>query len=123
MIDEKKLIQDRPEFLNEQQDISLQNEKGGYNKGWNDCLNRFIDIIDTQPKIDWISVDERLPEIDRCVLVSYKSTMTWDKKIYADQIAILREDGWHWWDELETKVENEIVAWWPLSEPYKGETE
>ena len=62
MIDEKKLIQDRPEFLNEQQDISMQNEKGGYNKGWNDCLKRFIDIIEEQPKVgEWIPVEERLP--------------------------------------------------------------
>lgn len=63
MIDEKKLIQDRPEFLNEQQDISMQNEKGGYNKGWNDCLKTFLDIIKDQQKVgEWIPVEERLPK-------------------------------------------------------------
>lgn len=29
------------------------------------------------------------------------------------------EKNFYWWDELETKVKNEIVAWQPLPEPYE----
>ena len=51
MIDEKVLLQSRPEALNDKMDMDLQNQKGGYNNGWNDCLFMFIDIIKKQPKV------------------------------------------------------------------------
>ena len=63
MINEKVLLQSRPEALNDMMDLDLQNQKGGYNNGWNDCLFMFIDIIKKQPKVgEWIPVSERLPE-------------------------------------------------------------
>lgn len=61
MIDEKVLLQSRPEALNDKMDMDLQNQKGGYNNGWNDCLFMFIDRIKKQPKVgEWIPVTERL---------------------------------------------------------------
>lgn len=51
MIDEKVLLQSRPEALNDKMDMDLQNQKGGYNNGWNDCLFMFIDRIKKQPKV------------------------------------------------------------------------
>lgn len=131
MIDREQALEiiDKHDFFNDRAGRELWNDKPKEIQD-EDIRNAHEDYVAlreyvlNQPKVgEWIPVDERLPEIDRCVLVSYKSTMTWDKKIYADQIAIIREDGWHWWDELETKVENEIVAWRPLPEPPKGETE
>lgn len=117
MIDEKKLIEELRKYADELITIRGEIELG------NGVL-KAISIVKEQPEVgEWIPCGERLPETDKCVFVSYRSAIKCDKKIYADQIAIIREDGWHWWDELETKVENEIVAWWPLPEPPKGETE
>lgn len=126
MIDEKELIKSLEDLTDEYRDRLAKAEIKEHKNFLNGVIGTLIDvtnIIHRQPKIDWISVDERLPEPDKCVLVSYKSVMKWDKEVYSDQIAIIREDGWHWWDELETKVENEIVAWRPLPEPPKGKTE
>lgn len=78
MIDEKVLLQSRPEALNDKMDMDLQNQKGGYNNGWNDCLFMFIDIIKRQQKVgEWIpfTFDEEgvlnceLPDIDEDILV------------------------------------------------------
>lgn len=111
MIDEKKLIESVKAY-----------KELGLGRNLHSIADTIIEIIESQPKVgEWIPCSERLPKQDECVLVSYRSFMVWDKDIYSDKIAIIREDGWHWWDELETKVENEIIAWQPLPEPYKGE--
>ena len=112
MIDEKKLIQDRPEFLNEQQDISMQNEKGGYNKGWNDCLKTFLDIIKDQPKVgEWIPVEERLPEIFENVLIYTKSGHY--------HIGAYFEERKRWWLGVYWEDSDFILAWQPLPEAYE----
>lgn len=83
MIDEKLLLQSRPEALNDKMDMELQNQKGGYNNGWNDCLFYFIDIIKKQPKIcEWIPVSERLPE------KKYESTLFAEAVAHCDKIVI-----------------------------------
>lgn len=106
MIDEKKLMSH----------IEKQYREWGEEYDAEQILGDIEDF----PKVgEWIPCSERLPEINECVLISYRSLMKWDKEIYSDQIAIRREDGWHWWDELETKVKNEIVAWQSLPEPYE----
>lgn len=124
MIDEKELIKSLEDLTDGYRDKLAKAETKEHKNFLNGVIGTLIDvtnIVHRQPKIDWTPVDERLSEPDKCVLVSYKSVMEWDKEVYSDQIAIIREDGWHWWDELETKVENEIIAWQPLPEPYKGE--
>lgn len=71
MIDEKLLLQSRPEALNDKMDMDLQNQKGGYNNGWNDCLFMFIDIIKKQPKVgEWI--DEKTEIKQESNLEHYK---------------------------------------------------
>ena len=116
MIDEKKLIEE----LNKQKHILTFEDSNPIDEGFNLGIDRSIQLISSQPKVGgWILCSERLPKPDECVLVSYRSLMVWNKDIYSDQIAIIREDGWHWWDELETKVENEIVAWMYLPKPYE----
>ena len=88
MIDEKLLLKSRPEALNDKMDMELQNQKGGYNNGWNDCLFYFIDIIKRQPKVgEWIpfTFDEEgvlnceLPDIDEDILV-WDMDGTFDKE-------------------------------------------
>lgn len=118
MIDEKVLLQSRPEALNDKMDMDLQNQKGGYNNGWNDCLFMFIDIIKKQPKVsEWIPVSERLPEPPRenqeldyslldVYLVSinegYPLRAFWDGKNFGDGMFKL-----------------DVKAWMPLPKPYE----
>lgn len=126
MIDEKELIKSLEDLTDEYRYKLAKAESREHKNFLNGIIGTLIDVtnmVHRQTKIDWILADERLPENDECVLVSYRSIMKWDKKIYADQIAIRREDGWHWWDGFETEVKNEIVAWQPLPESPKGETE
>lgn len=125
MINEKVLLQSRPEALNDMMDLDLQNQKGGYNNGWNDCLFMFIDIIKKQPKVgEWIpfTFDEEgilnceLPDIGERILVSDAECMYDDESIWIDS-----------WDspdcgiyELESGEDLKGLAWMPLPNPYKG---
>lgn len=118
MIDEKLLLQSRPEALNDKMDMELQNQKGGYNNGWNDCLFYFIDIIKKQPKVcEWIPVSERLPEppseyqeLDNSPFDLYLVSINeghsviafWDGKNFGDGMFKL-----------------DVKAWMPLPKPYK----
>lgn len=123
MIDEKVLLQSRPEALNDKMDMNLQNKKGGYNNGWNDCLFMFIDIIKKQPKVcEWIPVTEKLPEpvnedsesdlnIFDVYLVSIGGENNprralWDGRCFCDAMYRILLD---------------VKAWMPLPAPYKGE--
>lgn len=114
MIDEKVLLQSRPEALNDKMDMDLQNQKGGYNNGWNDCLFMFIDCIKKQPKVgEWIPFtfdDEgvlncELPDVGEEILVS-------------DGDSVWRDS----WCEAYKKYEFiKDSAWMPLPipKPYK----
>lgn len=117
MIDEKVLLQSRPEALNDKMDMELQNQKGGYNNGWNDCLFYFIDIIKMQPKVgEWIpfTFDEEgvlnceLPDVDEEILVSDGDSVWQDTWCEADE-------GY----ELESGIEIEGLAWMHLPKPHK----
>ena len=117
MIDEKVLLQSRPEALNDKMDMDLQNQKGGYNNGWNDCLFTFIDIIKKQPKVgEWIpfTFDEEgilnceLPDVDEEILVSDGDSVWQDTWCEADE-------GY----ELYSDVEIEDLAWRQLPKPYE----
>lgn len=117
MIDEKVLLQSRPEALNDMMDMDLQNQKGGYNNGWNDCLFYFIDIIKKQPKVgEWIpfTFDEEgalncpIPEANEKMLVTDGKRVWQDMRIGYDGYAF----GCHC--ELYG-----ILAWMPLPKPYK----
>lgn len=58
MIDQKKLIEERPEWLNPD---CVGSEE--YNKGWNACNKYWCNTIKRQPKVgEWIPVEEQFPE-------------------------------------------------------------
>ena len=68
----------------------------------------------------WISVNEKLPEHDVPVLVTYISYI--DKKPYSDGVATwsLELNGYNggWlWSLDDSEVEVEITHWMPLPEP------
>lgn len=128
MIDEKVLLQSRPEALNDKMDMELQNQKGGYNNGWNDCLFYFIDIIKRQPKVgEWIpfTFDEEgvlnceLPDIDEDILVSDAECMYDDESIWIDSFD--SPDCCIY--ELKSGNELDGLAWMPLPKPYKEKLE
>lgn len=58
LIDEKELINERPENLNPNMNDDI---KSAYNKGWNACNSEWISLIDAQPtaydideKVKWL---------------------------------------------------------------------
>lgn len=137
MIDEKVLLQSRPEALNDKMDMDLQNQKGGYNNGWNDCLLMFIDRIKKQPKVgEWIPVTERLPGEHDSVFADLYGTDKWNSKLwrtvsnrvlvtikYDDGSRIVKEsytcDGK--WAAEKRSINCKVVAWMPLPKPMKEE--
>lgn len=137
MIDEKVLLQSRPEALNDKMDMDLQNQKGGYNNGWNDCLFMFIDIIKKQPKVgEWIPVTERMPEEHDSIFAKFYETdvvndMLWRTRSKEVLVTIEYENGARtvksshttdgkWWIEKKTTLSKfKVIAWMPMPEPYK----
>lgn len=124
MIDEKKLIEERPEWLNPD---CVGNEE--YNKGWNDCNKYWCNTIKRQPKVgEWIPCSERLPELHRVDMQSSgEYYMISDSVIITDGESIgltkyeVDDDDRKGWLECEFEGNEDVVAWMPLPEPYKGE--
>lgn len=124
MIDEKKLIEERPEWLNPD---CAGNEE--YNKGWNACNKYWRNTIKRQPKVgEWIPCSERLPELHRVDMQSSgEYYMISDSVIITDGESIgltkyeVDDDDRKGWLECEFEGNEDVVAWMPLPEPYKGE--
>lgn len=136
MINEKVLLQSRPEALNDMMDLDLQNQKGGYNNGWNDCLFMFIDIIKKQPKVgEWIPVSERLPEEHDSIFAKLYGTDKWDSRLLHRTVSnrvlvtVKRDDGTKFvkeshtsdgeWADEKKCIDCKVVAWMKMPEPYK----
>lgn len=128
MIDEKVLLQSRPEALNDKMDMELQNQKGGYNNGWNDCLFYFIDIIKRQQKVgEWIPFKMK----DGFILCQIKTEDGFlngqipnvGEKILVTDGKRVWEDTWTEYDDgyaLDSNYDlDEVTAWMPLPNPYK----
>ena len=120
MIDEKKLIEERPEWLNP--DCVGKEE---YNKGWNACNKYWCNTIKSQPKVgEWIPVSERLPDnADEDVLIIANGT--YKNITFEDAIMMAvydKDEGWII-DGYEYWLTAQVTAWQPLPEPYKGESE
>lgn len=139
MIDEKVLLQSRPEALNDKMDMGLQNQKGGYNNGWNDCLFMFIDRIKKQLKVgEWIPVTERLPEEHDSAFAKVYGTdqgnnAFWRAKSKEVLVCIEYDDGsravttsftvdGEWYIKRRRVLRAfKVIAWMPLPEPMKEE--
>ena len=137
MIDEKVLLQSRPEAFNDMMDMELQNQKGGYNNGWNDCLFYFIDIIKKQPKVgEWIPISEKLPDEHDSIFARLYGTDKWNNAFWRTKskevlVTIEYEDGTRivksshttdgkWWIEKETTLSKfKVIAWMPMPKAYK----
>lgn len=75
------------------------------------------DLPSVNPKQSWIPVSERLPEKSTWVLVTCKNP---DGYIFLDIKLINRYTGL--WDGDEDFI-GTVLAWMPLPEPYKAESE
>lgn len=109
MIDEKKLIDKFKDWI-----------RTDYFEDWsarNFILNDIIAEINKMPKVgEWISVSERLPDVDIEVLVSCKARIT--KYSYIDIDYRSKKNGkWAYFGEGE-----DVIAWQPLPEPYREES-
>ena len=119
MIDEKKLIEERPEWLNPN---CVGKEE--YNKGWNDCNKYWCNTIERQPKVgEWIPCSEMFPENDDYILLSFANfSLPLVGRYDSDG-----EIGGAFYigdcDGDDTCISNNLFvnAWMPLPEPYKGE--
>ena len=138
MIDEKKLIEKIEKMV-----IPLSTPDGSESidigiNGYNECLVDVLGTIKEQPKVgEWIPVEERLPEKETYVLcyipkvdgnVQYGIYVGRRLKIKANDGSgnfwgiPTKECDWSLkgWSYIDHPT---IVAWQPLPEPFKGETE
>jgi len=85
------------------------------NAGHNNGLVKAIDVIKGLPSVQqWIPCSERLPEVNREVLVC-----TNEKDIFVAK----RYKPWdyEWYETVEYRRLLTVTAWMPLPEPYKQE--
>lgn len=87
-----------------------------------------LELIDMTPTIDqWIPCSERLPEPNRHdalnVDVYYLAQTEFGDMIVASYNE--SHEGTKWWEQIYSYriFDDEIVAWMPLPEPWKGEAE
>lgn len=70
--------------------------------------------------MEWISVKDKLPEVDVPVLIAYKGYNTGE--VHNDGVAAVDQNGtWGWWDGgyAEETVVVEVTHWMPLPESPK----
>lgn len=111
MIDEKKLIEEIEEYIEEYSDVD---ENGYHNLKW--CaMMEALEVIKQQPKIgEWILCSERLPEHEEKVLTCKNGHIEiheYDKK---RNMWIDLRTNWAWSAHM-------VNAWQPLPKPWKGE--
>ena len=106
MIDEKKLI----ESFEKAKDYLARDKYGRQTIS----VDTIIYLLENAEKVgEWISVSERLPDVDIEVLVSCKARIT--KYSYIDIDYRSKKNGkWAYLGE-------DVIAWQPLPESFKGE--
>lgn len=94
-----------------------------YKEGYGDGMNYVLEIIDDLPTIDpvkWIPVSERLPLSREEVIVSV-CDKTGDTRYNSTSHGWLTTDKEYW--IVDDEINNYVVAWMPLPEPWKEVTE
>ena len=86
----------------------------GYNAGLDRALHSIAYAPTLTPPNEWVSVEERLPEVGQEVLVYWRNTSQ-----KAEHFELTHYDGDHWF--LLDNTERPwivVVAWMPLPAPY-----
>ena len=82
-------------------------------KAWQGAMQLLYDMPTLTPQNEWVSVEERLPEVGQEVLVYWRNTSQ-----KAEHFALTHYDGDHWF--LLDNTERPwivVVAWMPLPAP------
>lgn len=109
MIDDKQLIEELRKYADELGTVRGEIELA------NGVL-KAVSIINEQPKVgEWIPVEERLPE-------SCENALVYTKRGHY-RIGEYFEEHKRWWLGAYWEDSDFILAWQPLPEPFKGETE
>lgn len=103
------------EIENERTDIDDYSDAKGrmLARHWNDCIDVVKDIIRKQMNDGWIPVEDRLPE-DGTYLCTLAGELCGIEEPFTGMCGI--ENGI--WDEPDC-----VIAWHPLPEPYRPESE
>ena len=108
MIDEKKLIAEIREYIDEYKELDMQ---GVRNLKWCAMMDA-LELVESQPKVgEWIPCSERLPEEARAIEVT----------MYDGSRAI-----GHFYKSLEAWLDSinggaiDVIAWKEPSEPWEG---
>ena len=105
--------------LDRTKENAIENLDGRFQRTVLKMLNVLISIVNSLPAYNsnpnWISCKEQLPKAQGEVLLTYHDEVT---------IGWLYEDGtWAIYEGESNAQADEVVAWMPLPEPYKGVTE
>ena len=69
----------------------------------------------------WIPVSDRLPKYNTPVLLALKQIGKERTIVIGERRT--RKSGWYFVDIAAYDTEHEVIAWMPLPEPYKAESE
>ena len=109
LIDRQAAIDALEEYADRLQMVDWKENPGvpykAYALNW--CINTIRDLPSAQPEPRWTPCSERLPEALEEVLVTSKHGYVYTSRIVHG----------------EFEYGGEVIAWMPLPEPYKEETE
>lgn len=83
---------------------------------YNKMAERLTELEYKEAERQWIPISERLPELDEAVL----ATTAWNDITIAWRIGI---SEWFIHEGNTNAETDDVIAWMPLPEPYKGEQE
>lgn len=113
MIDEKKLIAEIREYIDEYKELDMQ---GMHNLKW--CaMMEVLELVESQPKVgEWIPADSP-PTSDDKVLVSYQKRDGQKMLVGFDRYKRYPEHRFERWEGKGRRVK----TWQPLPEPWEEE--